>query len=63
VTLTAREWEVGELLRDGQSTAEIAQRLGLSPVTVRRHVGLLLRKIGAADREDAIAKLRHYGRR
>ena len=50
VTLTPREWEVGELLRDGHSTAEIADRLGVSPVTVRRHVGLLLSKLGAESR-------------
>jgi DNA-binding NarL/FixJ family response regulator len=62
VTLTAREWEVGELLREGHSTAEIAMRLGVSPVTVRRHVGLLVRKLGAPDREVAIETLRSYGR-
>ena len=28
VTLTPREWEVGELLRDGHTTNEIAGRLG-----------------------------------
>jgi DNA-binding NarL/FixJ family response regulator len=53
---------VGELLRDGQSTAEIAERLGVSPVTVRRHVSLLLQKIGAKSREDAVETLRTYGR-
>ncbi len=58
VTLTARESEVGELLREGQSTAEIADRLGVSPVTVRRHVGLLLHKLGAESREAAIELLR-----
>jgi DNA-binding NarL/FixJ family response regulator len=63
VTLTAREWEVGELLREGSSTAEIADRLGVSPVTVRRHVGLLLRKLGAESREAAVEMLRTYGRR
>lgn len=63
VTLTPREWEVGELLREGRSTAEIAARLGVSPVTVRRHVGLLLRKLGAGSREEVVTKLRHYGRR
>jgi DNA-binding NarL/FixJ family response regulator len=63
VTLTPREWEVGELLRDGRSTAEIAEQLGLSPVTVRRHVGLLLQKLGAEDRESAVQLLRAYGRR
>jgi len=62
VTLTPRESEVGELLREGQSTAEIADRLGVSPVTVRRHVGLLLHKLGAESREAAIETLRTYGR-
>jgi two-component system, NarL family, nitrate/nitrite response regulator NarL len=63
VTLTTREWEVGELLRDGLSTAEIAERLGVSPVTVRRHVSLLLRKLGVPSREVAVETLRTYGRR
>lgn len=63
VTLTSREWEVGEMLRDGLSTAEIAQRLGVSPITVRRHVSLLLRKLGADSREAAVEMLRTYGRR
>lgn len=63
VTLTPREWEVGEMLRERHSTAEIADRLGVSPVTVRRHVGLLLHKIGAENREVAVDMLRVYGRR
>jgi DNA-binding NarL/FixJ family response regulator len=63
VTLTPREWEVGELLRDGHTTSEIADRLGVSPITVRRHVGLLLGKLGAKDREAAVELLRAYGRR
>jgi DNA-binding NarL/FixJ family response regulator len=63
VTLTAREWEVGELLREGYSTADIAERLGVSPVTVRRHVGLLLNKLGAESREAGVELLNSYGRR
>jgi len=63
VTLTPREWEVGELLRDGNSTADIAERLGVSPVTVRRHVGLLLHKLGVKNRTAAVELLRAYGRR
>ena len=63
VTLTPREWEVGELLRERRTTAEIADRLGVSPVTVRRHVGLLLQKLGAESREAAVDLLRVYGRR
>ena len=63
VTLTPREWDVGELLLEGSSTAEIAERLGVSPITVRRHVGLLLRKLGAETREEALKKLRYYRKR
>lgn len=63
VTLTPREWEVGELLCEDLTTAEIADRLGVSPVTVRRHVGLLLQKVGAKSRKDAIRLLRAYGRK
>lgn len=57
VELTLREREVAELLRDGVGTSEIADRLGLSPVTVRRHVSSLLRKLGVTDRDAAIRLL------
>jgi DNA-binding NarL/FixJ family response regulator len=63
VTLTPREWEVGEMLRDGQTTTEIADRLDVSPITVRRHISLLVTKLGAQDREEAVELLRAYGRR
>lgn len=63
VTLTPREWEVGEMLRERRTTNEIAERLGVSPVTVRRHIGLLLHKLGAESREAAVDLLRLYGRR
>jgi len=58
VELTVREWDVAELLRDGLSTIEIAGRLGLSPVTVRRHVASVLKKLGAPDRQAAIRVLK-----
>ena len=57
VELTTREWEVLELLRDGCSTAEIAARLFVSTVTVRRHVGSIVRKLGAENRGAAVAML------
>ena len=63
VMLTPREWQVGQLLREGKSTGEIAARLGLSPVTVRRHVGLLVNKLGAPDRAAAVEMLQTFGRR
>jgi DNA-binding NarL/FixJ family response regulator len=54
VELSRRESEVLDLLRRGLATAEIAERLDISPVTVRRHVGLLLRKLGVPDRAAAL---------
>jgi DNA-binding NarL/FixJ family response regulator len=56
VDLTSREWEVLELMRQGHSTAEIAGRLFVSRVTVRRHVSSILRKLRVESREDAIAR-------
>jgi len=56
--LTDREWEVLQLLADGSTTAEMARRLGISDVTVRRHVSSVLRKLGVADRAGATALLR-----
>jgi DNA-binding NarL/FixJ family response regulator len=53
--LTGREWEVIELMCEGLDTAEIAERLVVSPVTVRRHVSGILRKLGVKDRAGAVA--------
>jgi DNA-binding NarL/FixJ family response regulator len=52
--LTHRETEVLELLCEGISTAEIAERLFLSKVTVRRHVSTIMRKLGASSRDEAV---------
>ncbi|HZV76028.1 MAG TPA: response regulator transcription factor [Conexibacter sp.] len=55
--LTPREWEILELLHGGASTAEVAERLGISQVTVRRHVSAVLRKLQVPDRGAAFALL------
>ena len=57
VELTEREWEVLEFLHDGLSTAEIADRLSISPVTVRRHVSEILKKLRVTSREEAVRLL------
>ena len=49
--LTSREWEVLDLLRQGLSTNDIADRLFISAATVRSHVSGLKRKLGVSDRE------------
>jgi DNA-binding NarL/FixJ family response regulator len=54
VTLTNREWQILDLLRDGLSTKEIAGRLYISGVTVRTHVSSVLRKLGVSNREAAV---------
>lgn len=54
VELTEREWEVLEFLHDGMSTAEIAERMSISPVTVRRHVSEILKKLRVSSREEAV---------
>jgi DNA-binding NarL/FixJ family response regulator len=51
--LTSREWEVLELLAQERSTAEIAQRLVLSPSAVRVHIASIVRKLHVADRDKA----------
>ena len=53
--LTGRESQVLGMLRRGQSTAAIAERLQVTPVTVRRHVSELVRKLGVEDRSELIA--------
>jgi DNA-binding NarL/FixJ family response regulator len=55
--LTAREWEVLELLHRNLSTADVAERLGVSPVTVRSHVAAIVHKLGVSDRDAAIGVL------
>jgi DNA-binding NarL/FixJ family response regulator len=52
--LTAREFEVLGRLRRRERTAEIAAGLGISEVTVRRHVSSLLRKLGTPSRLGAV---------
>ena len=52
--LTAREWEVLDLVRRGDSTQAIAERLGISAVTVRRHASSANRKLGVRTREELL---------
>jgi DNA-binding NarL/FixJ family response regulator len=56
--LTRREQEVLELLDRELDTVGIARALEISPVTVRRHVSEVLRKLGVSDRGAALALLR-----
>jgi DNA-binding NarL/FixJ family response regulator len=59
--LGERELEVLALLAQGYKNAEIAERLVLSPKTVRNHVSNILDKLQVADRAQAIARAREAG--
>jgi DNA-binding NarL/FixJ family response regulator len=52
--LTTRETQVLGMLRRGRSTAEIAERLAIAPVTVRRHISELVRKRGVEGRAQLV---------
>jgi DNA-binding NarL/FixJ family response regulator len=52
--LSRRELEVLQLLSDGLSTAEVAERLILSVNTVRNHITHLLAKLGVRSRLEAV---------
>lgn len=52
--LTSRQAEVLELLRAGLTTSEIAARLSVSDVTVRRHVSAILGRLGLPSRAAAL---------
>jgi DNA-binding CsgD family transcriptional regulator len=59
--LTPRERDVIALLAEGLSNKAIGQRLGISPDTVKFHVGRLIDKLDATGRTDAVAHAARWG--
>ncbi len=54
--LTSREIEVLQLMAEGKTNKEIAFNLKLSVQTVKTHIKNIFRKLGVADRAQAVAK-------
>ena len=52
--LTSREWEVLNLIANGLSTRQVADKLTLSPTAIRVHIAAVVRKLGVDSRTDAI---------
>ncbi len=59
--LTEREREILELIAQGMTNAAIAERLFLSPKTVRNQVSEIYSKMQVASRGEAIARARDAG--
>ena len=60
-SLTPREKEVLRLVASGDSSREIAARLGISYATVRTHIRSLGSKLGVHSKVQAIVKARGLG--
>jgi two-component system response regulator DesR len=59
--LSAREREVLDLIAAGATNREIAERLFLSPHTVKEHTSALYRKLGARNRAEAVQLAQRIG--
>ncbi len=54
-SISAREREVLQLIRDGKTNSEIAQILYLSPFTVKSHIKHIFKKLNTISRSQAVA--------
>jgi DNA-binding CsgD family transcriptional regulator len=61
-SLSRREHEVLQLLVEGATTVTIADRLGISPHTVRDHLKHLYRKTGTSSRSELLGLLSRANR-
>ncbi len=59
--LTEREREILSFIADGQTNAEIAEKLVISMKTVRNHVSNIFNKLQVADRAQAAIRARQAG--
>jgi DNA-binding NarL/FixJ family response regulator len=59
--LTMRQSEVLDLMADGLTNAEIADRLFISSRTAEHHVAAVLSKLNAASRDEAVTIAKGLG--
>lgn len=59
--LTERQKQVLELMAEGRSNKEIAKALGMLESTAKTHVKVILKKLGAANRTQAVRKAADLG--
>lgn len=59
--LTSRETEILQALAGGDSIAGVAERLGISPLTVENHVKSILAKLGVHSKIEAVMLAWRHG--
>lgn len=60
--LTPRQVEILQLMAGGESPAEIARQLGMSPLTLRTHIQNILTRLGVHTKLDAVALAIKHGK-
>jgi transcriptional regulator EpsA len=60
-SITPRERQILQWVRDGNSNQQVADALHISPLTVKNHVQKILRKLGASNRAQAVARAMSMG--
>ncbi|MCD4687598.1 MAG: response regulator transcription factor, partial [Anaerolineae bacterium] len=60
-SLTRREREVLQWVVDGLTSAEIGQRLGISPRTVEKHRANMMQKLGVRNQADLVRYALQHG--
>jgi DNA-binding NarL/FixJ family response regulator len=59
--LSTREWQILELIDEGFDSRAIAERLSVSPATVRSHRARIVRKLKANDEHELLERLQRTG--
>jgi two-component system nitrate/nitrite response regulator NarL len=59
--LTTREWEVLDLISSQLPTTVVAQRLGITETTVRRHISSVMQKLDVPNRASAVRLVTREG--
>ena len=57
MNLSPRELEISRLVATGSTNKGIADRLGLSPATIKSHLRRIFAKLGAVNRAHVAAKV------
>jgi DNA-binding CsgD family transcriptional regulator len=61
VTLSPREREILQLVAEGSTNAEVAERLGISRETVKTMLHRSFEKLGAHRRSEAVSEAQRLG--